>query len=199
MDADFSKLNGFIPAVIQDVHSHKVLTLGFMNKEALDATIKEGKVTFYDFTKKRLWKKGAQSGHFFEVKDILLDCNKDTVLIKVEPRGPACQTGADTCFNEENTVSESFFNNLEEIVKTRKELMPKGAYTTSLFKKGLNKIVQKVGEEAVEVVIAAKDDDKNEFLNEAADLVYHFLVLLRAKGVEFSEIEAILKERNLDS
>jgi phosphoribosyl-ATP pyrophosphohydrolase/phosphoribosyl-AMP cyclohydrolase len=159
----------------------KVLMLGFMNPEALKKTREEGKVTFFSRTKKRLWTKGEESGNFLYVEEILEDCDRDTLLIRANPAGPVCHTGSDTCFNEQNTGGP-FIEQLQELIHQRKKEMPEGSYTTSLFEKGINKIAQKVGEEAVELVIEAKDQDDELFLNEAADLVYHLLVLLSARG-----------------
>ncbi|MEN8158350.1 MAG: bifunctional phosphoribosyl-AMP cyclohydrolase/phosphoribosyl-ATP diphosphatase HisIE, partial [Bacteroidota bacterium] len=196
---DFTKLNGLIPAIIQDAGTNRVLMLGFMNSEALEKTRSEGRVTFFSRTKNRLWTKGEESGNFLYVKEIMEDCDHDTVLIKADPVGPVCHTGTDTCFDEVNrredesqpvakkvssgTTSEtSFLDTLQELIHRRKEEMPEKSYTTSLFKEGINKIAQKVGEEAVELVIEAKDANDELFLNEAADLVYHLMVLLTEKG-----------------
>lgn len=193
---DYEKMNGLIPAIIQDYKTNRVLMLGFMNKEAYKKTKVEGKVTFYSRTKGRLWTKGEESGNFLYVKEILKDCDKDTVLIKAEPAGPVCHTGQDTCFNETNNGETGFLNSLQGLIQQRKRDMPKDSYTTKLFTKGINKIAQKVGEEAVELVIEAKDDDDNLFLNEAADLMYHYLVLLTAKGFELEDVEKILESRH---
>lgn len=198
---DFKKLNGLIPAIIQDASTDTVLMLGFMNSEALDLTRKEGKVTFYSRTKNRLWTKGEESGNFLHVVEILEDCDKDTVLIKANPAGPVCHTGSDTCFDEKNkasTVPEgiSFISQLQQLIHTRKEEMPEGSYTTSLFEAGINKIAQKVGEEAVELVIEAKDNNDELFLNEAADLLYHLLVLLTEKGKDMQEVVSVLEQRH---
>lgn len=193
---DYEKMNGLIPAIVQDYKTNRVLMLGFMNKEAYKKTKKEGKVTFYSRTKDRLWTKGEESGNFLYVKEILKDCDKDTVLIKAEPAGPVCHTGQDTCFNEINNGQTGFLNSLQGLIQQRKRDMPKDSYTTKLFAKGINKIAQKVGEEAVELVIEAKDDDGDLFLNEAADLMYHFMVLLAAKGYELEDVENILESRH---
>jgi phosphoribosyl-ATP pyrophosphohydrolase/phosphoribosyl-AMP cyclohydrolase len=198
---DFQKLNGLIPAVIQDARTGTVLMLGFMNAEALDKTREEGKVTFFSRTKNRLWTKGEESGNFLHVVDILEDCDKDTLLIKANPAGPVCHTGSDTCFNEKNSISQhsegiDFIADLQQLIHTRKEEMPEGSYTTSLFKDGINRIAQKVGEEAVELVIEAKDDNDSLFLNEAADLLYHLLVLLSAKGKDIKDVVAVLEQRH---
>ena len=192
---DFNKLNGIVPAIIQDARSQKVLMLGFMNPEALKMTREEGKVTFFSRTKNRLWTKGEESGNFLYVEEILEDCDQDTLLIRATPAGPVCHTGSDTCFNEQNTGG-SFIEQLQELIHQRKKEMPEGSYTTSLFEKGINKIAQKVGEEAVELVIEAKDQDDQLFLNEAADLVYHLLVLLSARGKDIRDVSSLLEQRH---
>jgi len=171
-----------------------VLMLGFMNEEALEKTRQEKVVTFYSRSKKRLWTKGESSGNFLKVIDILIDCDNDTLLVKAIPKGPVCHTGADTCFNEKNQGNDLHF--LEKIIQDRKKSPKQGSYTTSLFESGINKIAQKVGEEAVELIIEAKDNDKNLFLNEAADLMYHYLVLLSAKGYSLNDVKDILKQRH---
>lgn len=194
-------MDGLIPAVIQDADTSKVLMLGFMNREALEMTRREGKVTFYSRTKERLWTKGEESGHFLYVRDILEDCDRDTLLVKASPEGPVCHTGNDTCFNEVNrssgTASQAgFLMELQDLIRMRQQDMPEGSYTTSLFRKGINKMAQKVGEEAVELVIEAKGDDDGLFLNEAADLVYHLMVLLTARGYGLRDVEQVLQERH---
>ena len=191
---NFSKLNGLAPCVVQDAHTKIVLMLGFMNEEAFQKTILEKKVTFFSRSKQRLWTKGETSGNTFELVDILLDCDQDTLLIKVNPTGPACHTGADTCFNEKNDGWS--LSLLENVIKNRKSNPKKGSYTTTLFEAGMNKIAQKVGEEAVELIIEAKDNNKELFLNEAADLMYHYLVLLNAKGHSLNDVVDILKDRH---
>jgi phosphoribosyl-ATP pyrophosphohydrolase/phosphoribosyl-AMP cyclohydrolase len=191
---DFAKLNGLVPCIVQDADTHVVLMLGFMNAEALQKTIQEKKVTFFSRSKQRLWTKGETSGNFFVLADILLDCDQDTLLVKVHPVGPACHTGADTCFNETNSGWNIVA--LEKIIVDRKSNPKPGSYTTSLFESGMNKVAQKVGEEAVELVIEAKDNNKDLFLNEAADLMYHYLVLLQAKGYSLSDVEGVLRERH---
>lgn len=193
---DFKKLNGLIPAIIQDEHTNKVLMLGFMNQEALELTRQEGRVTFFSRTKNRLWTKGEESGNFLHVIEILEDCDKDTLLIKVRPEGPVCHTGKDTCFEELNKDSLAFIGSLQQLIHQRKRDMPQGSYTTSLFEKGINKMAQKVGEEAVELVIEALDHKDDLFLNEAADLIYHLLVLLSAKGYGINEVAEILEQRH---
>ncbi len=191
---DFNKLNGLIPCIIQDAHSQKVLMLGFMNEEAYTKTIEEKRVTFFSRSKNKLWTKGETSGNFLNVVQIIPDCDRDTLLVKVIPTGPVCHTGSDTCFSEmNNTLSLSA---LEEIIRDRKKNPKAGSYTTSLFAAGINKIAQKVGEEAVELVIEAKDQDQAKFTNEAADLLYHLLVLCSAKDVTLSQVEKVLKDRH---
>lgn len=198
---DFQKLNGIVPAIIQDARTETVLMLGFMTPEALEKTREEGKVTFFSRTKNRLWTKGEESGNFLYVVDILEDCDHDTLLIKANPAGPVCHTGSDTCFNEDNSVSRhperiDFIGHLQQLIHTRRDEMPEGSYTTSLFSNGINKIAQKVGEEAVELVIESKDNNDELFLNEAADLVYHLLVLLSAKGFDIKDVATLLEQRH---
>jgi phosphoribosyl-ATP pyrophosphohydrolase/phosphoribosyl-AMP cyclohydrolase len=197
MNVDFGKYgDGLVPAIIQDAITQKVLMLGFMNQEALDKTEKEGKVTFFSRSKGRLWTKGEESGNYLLLKSLALDCDRDTLLIKAEPLGPVCHTGADTCWDEKNH-NEDFLTCLEEIIQQRREQAdPSGSYVASLFHKGINKIAQKVGEEAVELVIEAKDHDEDLFLNEAADLLFHYLILLNAKGYNLQDVTDILKERH---
>lgn len=196
MKLDFAKQGGLIPAVIQDNVTLKVLMVGFMNEEAFAKTQKEGKVTFFSRTKNRLWTKGEESGNFLNVVSIKEDCDSDTLLIKVNPAGPVCHTGADTCFDEVNTGKAPFLDYLAAIIKDRKQNPSDKSYTTSLFNKGINKIAQKVGEEAVEIVIEAKDDNKDLFLGEGADLLFHFLVLLEAKEITLDEVIGRLQERH---
>ena len=193
---DFEKVGGLIPAVVQDAFSKQVLMLGYLNQEAIQKTLETGKVTFFSRTKQRLWTKGESSGNFLLVKDILLDCDGDTLLIKAEPVGPVCHTGADTCFEESNQSNTAFIDKLRATIKDRKNNPSDTSYTASLFAKGINKVAQKVGEEAVEIVIEAKDDNKELFLCEAADLLYHYLVLLEAKGYELDEVMEVLMERH---
>lgn len=194
MNLDFEKGSGLLPAIIQDWRDNKVLMLGYMNEEALQKTQAEGKVTFFSRTKKRLWTKGESSGNFLFVKEIIPDCDNDTILIKAEPAGPVCHTGSDTCFNE--VSSKGFIYQLESVIVDRKANPKGGSYTNQLFNKGINKIAQKVGEEAVELVIEAKDNNRELFLNESADLLYHLLVLFQEKEVKLSDIEQVLKERH---
>jgi len=197
MNVDFGKYgDGLVPAIIQDDTTQKVLMLGFMNQEALNKTEKEGKVTFFSRSKGRLWTKGEESGNYLLLKSIALDCDRDTLLIKAQPLGPVCHTGADTCWDEKNH-NQDFLSSLEEIIQQRREQAdPSGSYVAGLFKKGINKIAQKVGEEAVEVVIEAKDNNEELFLNESADLLFHYLVLLNAKGYRLSNVLNVLKERH---
>jgi len=196
MKIDFRKYSdGLAPAIIQDFRTHKVLMLGFMNEEALNKTMAEGKVTFYSRSKKRLWTKGEESGHHLLVKEVLPDCDNDTLLIKAEPLGPTCHTGADTCWSERNH-SEDFLFYLEEIINLRKKSDDQQSYVRKLFHTGINKIAQKVGEEAIELVIEAKDNNDQLFLNEAADLLFHYLVLLNAKGHNLQAVVDVLKSRH---
>ena len=193
---DFSKSpNSIIPVVIQDASTNVVLMVGYMNQEALLETIESKLVTFYSRSKQRLWVKGETSKNFLHFVDMKTDCDFDTLLIKAKPDGPVCHTGAETCFNEDN-ASDDFLKTLEKIILGRKKYPVSGSYTSTLFKKGLNSIAQKVGEEAVELVIEAKENHKKLFLNEAADLMFHYLVLLREKNVELDEVLNILKERH---
>lgn len=184
-----------IPAVIQDFQTQKVLMLGYMNAEAVKATEESGKVTFYSRSKGRLWTKGEESGNFLLVKSMAVDCDADTLLIKAVPQGPTCHTGADTCWSERNHADD-FLDQLESIIRLRKQAPPSESYVASLFSKGINKIAQKVGEEAVEMVIEAKDENDELFLNEAADLLFHYLLLLNAKGFSLQDIKDILEKRH---
>jgi phosphoribosyl-AMP cyclohydrolase / phosphoribosyl-ATP pyrophosphohydrolase len=196
MKIDFKKYSdGLAPAVIQDSRTHRVLMLGFMNEEALNKTMAEGKVTFYSRSKKRLWTKGEESGHHLLVKEILSDCDNDTLLIKAQPLGPTCHTGADTCWSERNH-SEDFLYYLEDIIDLRKRSQDEKSYVRQLFSAGINKIAQKVGEEAVELVIESKDNNEKLFLDEAADLLFHYLVLLNAKGYNLQAVVSVLQGRH---
>lgn len=196
MQIDFQKSpDGLVPAVIQDAVTNKVLMLGYMNRESVEKTVLEGKVTFFSRSKNRLWTKGEESGNFLLVKDLMVDCDQDTILIKASPVGPVCHTGADTCWDEKN-VGNDFLATLENIITDRKNNPSDKSYTASLFAKGINKIAQKVGEEAVEVVIEAKDNNDELFLNESADLLYHYLILLQAKGFQLSDVISVLKQRH---
>jgi phosphoribosyl-ATP pyrophosphohydrolase/phosphoribosyl-AMP cyclohydrolase len=194
MKPDFSKYaDKLVPVIVQDATTQKVLMLGFMNEEAFSKTQKEGKVTFYSRSKQRLWTKGETSGNFLSVKEILLDCDADALLIKAKPAGPVCHTGADTCFNESNT--DFTLQTLEQVIADRKQNPVEVSYTSSLFAKGINKVAQKVGEEAVELIIESKDDNKQTFINEAADLLYHFIVLLHFKNCILDDVVKTLEER----
>ncbi|MGL6267752.1 MAG: bifunctional phosphoribosyl-AMP cyclohydrolase/phosphoribosyl-ATP diphosphatase HisIE [Chitinophagaceae bacterium] len=196
MNIDFNKYaDGLVPAVIQDHQTQKVLMLGFMNAASLQKTMETGKVTFFSRSKQRLWTKGEESGNFLELKSVASDCDNDTLLIKVHPTGPVCHTGSDTCWNERNHP-EDFLLYLEDIIRLRKESTDENSYVRSLFRKGINTIAQKVGEEAVELVIEAKDNDDEKFLNEAADLLFHYLVLLNTKGFNLQNVKEILKQRH---
>ncbi len=196
MKVDFEKMNNMVPAIVQDALSGKVLMQGFMNQEALEKTQATGMVTFYSRSKERLWTKGETSGNFLELVDMKVDCDGDSILVKANPRGPVCHTGADTCFFEENQSRTGFIDELRVIIKDRKNNPTDKSYTASLFAKGINKVAQKVGEEAVEIVIEAKDDNKDLFLGEAADLMFHYLVLLEAKGYELDEVMEVLIDRH---
>ena len=205
MNIDFDKNNdGLVPAIIQDATTKKVLMLGYMNEEAYLKTNETKKVTFFSRTKNRLWTKGEESGNFLHLVSIKNDCDNDTLLVMVNPQGPTCHKGTGTCWGEENQASFGFLSELEGIIAQRKkmsEVAPelredKNSYVVSLFDKGINKIAQKVGEEAVEVVIEAKDDDENLFLNESADLLFHYLILLRAKGYGLKDIAKVLEARH---
>jgi len=196
MKIDFRKYaDGLAPAIIQDHRTQKVLMLGFMNQEALDKTMREGKVTFYSRSKKRLWTKGEESGHFLLLKEVMSDCDEDTLLIKAEPTGPVCHTGADTCWSKKNHV-DGFLSYLEHIIELRRNSEDEKSYVKKLFRSGINKIAQKVGEEAVELVIEAKDVNDDLFLNEASDLLFHFLILLQARGYRLANVTEVLRERH---
>lgn len=194
MNIDFTKSGGLVPVIIQDVLSAKVLMLGYMNDEALEKTKEEGKVTFFSRSKNRLWTKGETSGNFLLVNEILVDCDNDTLLIKVSPMGPACHTGSISCFKDES--AKGFLYKLENVIEKRLADNPENSYTSRLFKRGINKVAQKVGEEAVELVIEAKDNNLDLFKNEAADLLYHLLILLKTKNVKLTDIEEILTSRS---
>ncbi|HHT79651.1 MAG TPA: bifunctional phosphoribosyl-AMP cyclohydrolase/phosphoribosyl-ATP diphosphatase HisIE [Spirochaetales bacterium] len=200
MALDFTKMDGLIPAIVQDAVTRRVLMLGYMNEESLKLTRDRGLVTFWSRSRQKLWTKGESSGNYLKVREIIEDCDHDTLLIKALPSGPVCHTGSDTCFNEVNDPSEvtssEFLFYLEEVISDRREYPQEGSYTNHLFSRGLNKIAQKVGEEAVELIIESKDDNKNLFLGEAADLMYHFLVLLAEKNVPLSEVVEVLKGRH---
>lgn len=204
MDIDFDKNgNGLVPAIIQDSVTRKVLMLGYMNQEAVDQTNTSGKVTFYSRTKKRLWTKGEESGNFLHLVSIKADCDRDTLLITAQPNGPTCHTGADTCWQEENLPDYGFLTLLENIISERKTKAGqdkvtdgKPSYVQSLFRDGINKIAQKVGEEAIELVIESKDNNDELFVNESADLLFHYLILLQAKGFRLADVAEILRKRH---
>jgi phosphoribosyl-ATP pyrophosphohydrolase/phosphoribosyl-AMP cyclohydrolase len=197
MNIDFTKsAHGLIPAIIQDSETKTVLMLGYMNAESYQKTLDTKKVTFYSRSKQRLWTKGEESGNFLNLVDIKNDCDNDTLLIQVKPEGPTCHTGSDTCWQETNNQEYGFISKLENTIKVRRENSDsEKSYVASLFKLGINKIAQKVGEEAIEVVIEAKDDNDNLFLDESADLLFHYLILLQAKGFQLNDVVDVLKSR----
>ncbi|MCD0469825.1 bifunctional phosphoribosyl-AMP cyclohydrolase/phosphoribosyl-ATP diphosphatase HisIE [Flavobacterium sp. JAS] len=196
MDIDIKSAHGLIPAIIQDSETKNVLMLGYMNEESLQKTIETQKVTFFSRSKQRLWTKGEESGNFLNLVSIKNDCDGDTLLIQAKPVGPTCHTGADTCWQEENKENYGFISALENTIKTRRENADsEKSYVASLFEKGINKIAQKVGEEAVEVVIEAKDNNDDLFLSESADLLFHYLILLQAKGFQLNDVVDVLKKR----
>jgi phosphoribosyl-ATP pyrophosphohydrolase/phosphoribosyl-AMP cyclohydrolase len=197
MKIDFTKnKDGLVPAVIQDFETKNVLMLGYLNEEAYAKTVELNKVTFFSRSKNRLWTKGEESGNFLEVVEIKIDCDHDSLLIKVRPYGNVCHTGSDTCWNEKNEASFGFLSELEQTIENRKNNPSEKSYVASLFEKGINKIAQKVGEEAVEVVIEAKDSNTHLFLSESADLLFHYLILLQAKGFKLNDVIQILKSRS---
>jgi len=198
MNIDFTKnIDGLVPAIVQDASTKKVLMLGFMNQAAVDATISLQKVTFFSRSKNRLWTKGEESGYHLSYLSMALDCDQDTLLIQANPVGPVCHTGTDTCWGAENTAeSHDFLVQLEQVIEQRKTADPDSSYVASLFSKGINKIAQKVGEEAVELVIEAKDQNNELFLEESADLLFHYLMLLQAKGFKLSDVVKILEKRH---
>ncbi|MFL2584369.1 MAG: bifunctional phosphoribosyl-AMP cyclohydrolase/phosphoribosyl-ATP diphosphatase HisIE [Flavobacteriaceae bacterium] len=196
MTINFNKHpDGLVPAIVQDASTKRVLMLGYMNQEAVNATQEKQQVTFYSRSKKRLWTKGEDSGHFLQLVDMAVDCDQDTLLIQANPVGPSCHTGDDTCWGEDNTSSYGFLTALEEVIADRKNNPSDKSYVASLFAKGMNKIAQKVGEEAVETVIEAKDENSDLFLNESADLLFHLMILLQAKGHRLDDVVQILEER----
>lgn len=199
MKPNFDKGEGLIPAIVQDAETLKVLMLGYMDEAAWKQTRETGKVTFFSRSKQRLWVKGETSGNFLHLVEMHLDCDDDALLVKARPDGPTCHTGADTCFMEDNENHVQFINYLESIIKDRKENPSEKSYTTSLFQKGINKVAQKVGEEAVELVIEAKDDNEDLFLGEAADLLFHYLILLEAKEIPLQKVIEVLKKRHRSS
>lgn len=197
MNIDFNKLNGLVPAIVQDAETKTVLMLGFMNKEAFEKTIETGNVTFYSRTRQTLWTKGETSGNYLKMVDILNDCDNDTLLIKAIPTGPTCHTGADTCWGETNTSNPMLFlSSLQDFIEKRHEEMPEGSYTTSLFKDGLNRMAQKVGEEALEAVIEAVNGTNERLVYEGADMLYHLIVLLTSKGLRIEDLARELRERH---
>lgn len=196
MKLDFEKMGGLIPAIVQDNNTNKVLMLGFMNEEAYEETKETGKVTFFSRTKNRLWMKGETSGNTLQVVSMMIDCDNDTILIKANPAGPVCHTGADTCFGEKNIEDIMFLKYLQDFIEQRRQEMPEGSYTTSLFQKGVNRMAQKVGEEAVETVIEATNGTEEGFIYEASDLVYHLIVLLTSKGLRLEDLARELKKRH---
>lgn len=196
MKLDFEKMGGLIPAIVQDNNTNKVLMLGFMNEEAYEETKETGKVTFFSRTKNRLWMKGETSGNTLKVVSMMADCDNDTILIKAIPAGPVCHTGADTCFGEKNIEDIMFLKYLQDFIEQRRQEMPEGSYTTSLFLKGVNRMAQKVGEEAVETVIEAANGTEDGFIYEASDLVYHLIVLLTSKGLRLEDLARELKKRH---
>ena len=193
---DFNKMNGLVPAIIQDAETAKVLMLGYLNQEAYDKTVKTGLVTFYSRTRQRLWTKGEESGNFLDVVSIKEDCDQDTLLIQVHPRGPVCHTGTDTCWGEENHEPIMFLKELQQFIQKRHEEMPEGSYTTSLFQSGINKMAQKVGEEAVETIIEATNGTNERLIYEGSDLLYHLIVMLTAKGLSIEDLACELEERH---
>ena len=195
-ELDFDKQGGLIPAIVQDSQTGKVLMLGFMNEEAYRKTIETNKVTFFSRSRQCLWTKGETSGNFLNVVNILTDCDMDTLLIKANPAGPVCHTGADTCFGEKNMADVLFLKYLEDFIVRRRQEMPEGSYTTSLFQQGINRMAQKVGEEAVETIIEATNGTDEKLISETADLLYHLIVLLTDKGIKLDKIVAELKKRH---
>lgn len=196
MKLDFEKMGGLIPAIIQDENTSKVLMLGYMNEESFNLTKTTGKVTFYSRSREKLWVKGETSGNFLKVVHIAVDCDNDTLLIKAIPAGPVCHTGADTCFGEKNTEDILFLKYLQNFIEQRRQEMPEGSYTTSLFTKGVNRMAQKVGEEAVETVIEATNGTEDGFIYEASDLIYHLIVLLTSKGLRMEDLTRELMKRH---
>jgi phosphoribosyl-ATP pyrophosphohydrolase/phosphoribosyl-AMP cyclohydrolase len=197
MNINFTKYaDGLVPAIVQDANTKTVLMLGFMNQAAVDATLASGKVTFYSRSKNRLWTKGEESGNFLNYISMKEDCDQDTLLIQAIPEGPVCHMGTDTCWGEDNNTSIAFLNKLEQIIAERKNADPSSSYVASLFAKGINKIAQKVGEEAVELVIEAKDNNEQLFLDESADLLFHYLILLQSKGYQLDDVVKVLAQRH---
>ncbi|MCD8080883.1 MAG: bifunctional phosphoribosyl-AMP cyclohydrolase/phosphoribosyl-ATP diphosphatase HisIE [Bacteroides sp.] len=199
MNIDFDKMNGLVPAIIQDQHTRKVLMLGFMNREAYEKTVETGKVTFFSRTKNRLWTKGEESGNFLHVLDIREDCDHDTLLIQVSPVGPVCHTGEDTCWGEKNDEPLMFLKHLQQFINKRHEEMPEKSYTTSLFRDGVNRMAQKVGEEAVEMIIEATNGSGERMIYEGSDMIYHLIVLLTSKGYSIEDLARELQVRHSDT
>ncbi|MFW5835499.1 MAG: bifunctional phosphoribosyl-AMP cyclohydrolase/phosphoribosyl-ATP diphosphatase HisIE [bacterium] len=195
-DIDFEKGGGLVPVIVQDAENMNVLMLAYMNKDALDITRNTGRATFYSRSRNELWEKGETSGNWLEVEDVSVDCDGDTLLLKVRPNGPVCHTGDDTCFGNTSNSNLSFLKKLDELIASRKKDLPENSYTTSLFSSGVNKIAQKVGEEAVEFIIEAVDNNEDLFLNEGADLLYHMLVLLQHKGFSIADVISVLEKRH---
>ena len=197
MEIDFEKMGGLVPAIIQDAKTKTVLMLGYMNKEAYEKTTKTGKVTFFSRSRQCLWTKGETSGNFLELVDIMVDCDNDTLLVKVNPTGPTCHKGTDTCWGEKNEVNPLLFlTYLQDFINTRHEEMPEGSYTTSLFKDGINRMAQKVGEEALEAVIEACNGTNGRLIYEGADMIYHLIVLLTGKGLRIEDLAKELQVRH---
>ncbi|TDQ31438.1 bifunctional phosphoribosyl-AMP cyclohydrolase/phosphoribosyl-ATP diphosphatase HisIE [Zeaxanthinibacter enoshimensis] len=198
MSIDFTKSeDGLVPAIIQDADTRNVLMLGYMNQEAVSKTLESRKVTFFSRSKQRLWTKGEESGNFLNLVSLKMDCDQDALLIKVNPEGPTCHTGSDTCWNEDNSSNENFLSKLESVIASRKaDMENQQSYVASLFRDGINKIAQKVGEEAVETIIEAKDENEELFLNESADLLFHYLILLQAKGYRLEDVVKVLQSRH---
>ncbi|MCD8030423.1 MAG: bifunctional phosphoribosyl-AMP cyclohydrolase/phosphoribosyl-ATP diphosphatase HisIE [Bacteroides sp.] len=199
MNIDFDKMDGLVPAIIQDQHTRKVLMLGFMNREAYEKTVETGKVTFFSRTKNRLWTKGEESGNFLHVLDIREDCDHDTLLIQVSPVGPVCHTGEDTCWGEKNDEPLMFLKHLQQFIDKRYEEMPEKSYTTSLFRDGVNRMAQKVGEEAVEMIIEATNGSGERMIYEGSDMIYHLIVLLTSKGYSIEDLARELQVRHSDT
>lgn len=196
MKLDFEKMDGLVPAIVQDNYTNKVLMLGFMNEEAYEKTKTTGKVTFFSRTKNRIWMKGETSGNVLQVVSMMADCDNDTLLIRAIPAGPICHTGSDTCFGEKNIEDVMFLKHLQNFIEYRRQEMPEGSYTTSLFTKGVNRMAQKFGEEAVETVIEATNGTEEAFIYEASDMVYHLIVLLTSKGLRIEDLARELKKRH---
>ncbi len=196
MQIDFNKGDGMVPVIVQDADTLKVLMLAYMNREAYEMTAQTGRATFYSRSRDQLWEKGETSGNWLEVRDISVDCDGDTLLLMAEPKGPVCHTGSATCFGNVNNRDISFLGKLDDLILQRKRELPENSYTTTLFNAGLNKVAQKLGEEAVELIIESKDNNEELFLNEAADLVYHLVVLLRQKDFSIRDVISLLEKRH---